>query len=1267
MTTPTAKNPNDAFAYLTNESGAKSELVRIAALVDLQVGTPDTPAELHVTGRFSQSVALVQAQENQTLNFPANFTLLCVEVVNPKENSQIYVNLPDSPRLGQLCYVKDESGTADICNLVVQSNSKINSSNNTIIDFKNGCIGFTWLGESWTIITSSGSSTIIEKTIVQEKTTETIISSGGGGGGSGDVVGPSSSTDNAIARFDLTTGKLIQNSGVTISDANNVVIPGSLSIAGGYGSSGVTISTAGNVQANGNATFDGSLTVTGGTTSVTDAILGNAAVGSFPYFDGGAYSGDYAIFSHKDLDNSSVATNYAIYQDKTGNTSINASDGKTLYFAVNNVAMGAITNNLLGTGIDSILFTGDLSTRTNVLLGNNTGASSTTIHAGTGGIVLSASNASTIITGSSSGNADAYIGSAEVGTHPYWGRNYAMFSHKDMDNSVDGNAALIQSYDGDTFLGAKSSKTIYVKNGTSFIGKFDNDNIELTGDTSTSTATILGNSYGLSSTNIHGGLFGITLSGSATTTITGSSSGQSDAYIGSVEIGTHPYYGKNYALFGHKDLDHSVGTNYALVQGSDGTTYINSPTDKSISFRSNATELAYFYYSSFFNSTQISLQGIPSFNNTVTIGSSWGGSSTSLYGGTGGILLSGSGATTTITGSAPGNADAYIGSAEIGVHPYWGRNYAMFSHKDMDNSVDGNASLIQSYDGDTFLGAKSTKSVYLKNGTTFLGTINNVYTTLSGSSYSSLIGNASYISGNVYLALFGGNSGVDLSSKANISIDTNTDYYTYFKNNGNQLGYIGYSTLFGTLIDLKGRSGFRAAVNIGNSSGTSLTNIYAGTGGITLSGSATSVITGSSSGQADAYIGSAEIGVHPYWGANYAMFSHKDMDNSVDGNASLIQSYTGDTFLGSKSTKSIFIKNGTSFIGKFDNDNIELTGDTSTSTATIIGNSYGLSSTSIYGGLFGIYLSGSAATTITGSSSTQTDAIIGMAAVGELPATRVSLPNYFSMFGHKNLDQSTLWNYAVVQNGAPQGVSGRGDTFINSPSTIYFQFSGSSGGLIGTLNNNTVSFTGLTGTATTTTLGNTSGASSTTIQAGTGDITLSGNTSGTDVILDGYVRIPKNPTLFIDTITPEQSLTSATTNINWSNTAPNFFDNSSGWDNTNKNWTVPKTGRYEISISLLSRISSSISADVRYIQCTMYNSGTTNRYTVAEGGAIDSAAYSGASPINYYQSIAGSGVYALTSSHKVAFQFSSNANNSSVFLYNGSSEQKLYIKYLGLD
>ena len=48
------------------------------------------------------------------------------------------------------------------------------------------------------------------------------------GGATGDVVGPSSATDNAIARFDTTTGKLIQNSVVTVSDTG--VIAGAPSI-----------------------------------------------------------------------------------------------------------------------------------------------------------------------------------------------------------------------------------------------------------------------------------------------------------------------------------------------------------------------------------------------------------------------------------------------------------------------------------------------------------------------------------------------------------------------------------------------------------------------------------------------------------------------------------------------------------------------------------------------------------------------------------------------------------------------------------------------------------------------------------------------------------------------------------------------------------------------------------------------------------------------------------------------------------------------------
>lgn len=49
-----------------------------------------------------------------------------------------------------------------------------------------------------------------------------VMASKGADGAWGDVVWPASSTDNAIARYDGTTGKLIQNSGATIDDSGNI-------------------------------------------------------------------------------------------------------------------------------------------------------------------------------------------------------------------------------------------------------------------------------------------------------------------------------------------------------------------------------------------------------------------------------------------------------------------------------------------------------------------------------------------------------------------------------------------------------------------------------------------------------------------------------------------------------------------------------------------------------------------------------------------------------------------------------------------------------------------------------------------------------------------------------------------------------------------------------------------------------------------------------------------------------------------------------------
>lgn len=46
-----------------------------------------------------------------------------------------------------------------------------------------------------------------------------------GAGGVGDVTGPGSSTDNALVRFDSTTGKLIQNSTITLDDTGALTVP----------------------------------------------------------------------------------------------------------------------------------------------------------------------------------------------------------------------------------------------------------------------------------------------------------------------------------------------------------------------------------------------------------------------------------------------------------------------------------------------------------------------------------------------------------------------------------------------------------------------------------------------------------------------------------------------------------------------------------------------------------------------------------------------------------------------------------------------------------------------------------------------------------------------------------------------------------------------------------------------------------------------------------------------------------------------------------
>lgn len=1024
MPIPTQKKTNDAFAYLLSDQSVNAKLVRVASLADFQIGLPEDPAELQVTGRLSVSTLALDVKPGQTVASPDYVTFLAIRISQALQDSQVNLVLPSNPRIGQILYVKDELGNSDSCRIALVHNS----ANIQIINNKFDCIGLIWSGASWSTLSdskiindspvrASDFQTAIENLsspsyiVLQASphlTNERILTAGanisivdngpggkitissgaGGGGGSGDVVGPASSTTNAIAKYADTTGKLLSNTSVTIDASNNVTVPGRI-------------------------------VVTGGTTSATDATLGNAAVGSFPYYDGGGSSGVYAMFGHKDLDHSTAVTNYALYQDNTGNTAINASSGKTLYFAINNVALGAITNDLLSTGVDAILFTGDLSTRTDVLLGNYTGASATTIYAGTGdlnigenaasrtvnvgtgnntseqevtigstfgrsplvlragtgnmyltgaiaadfiightagtggiavgrstasntinignsgdnasntqtvniaagsgrstvtigstvgasstsvragsgGITLSGSGGQTVITGSSTTYTDALIGAWEIGSLPATQgaspNAYAFVGHKDLNHSSDGNYALVQSNVGDTFLGAVSTKDVYFKNGTNVIGQLSNDTVSFTGQTGAAVATTLGNSFGVSYTNINAGTFGITLSGSSTTTITGSTSTSAEAHIGTVELGELPYTRTSlpsyFAMFGHKTLDHSVNGNYALVQSYDGDTFLNAASSKSIYFQ-NAGNLI-----GSLNASTISLTGQSSTAVATTLGSSFGVSTTNIYAGLFGITLSGS-ATTTITGSSSASAEAHIGTVEIGELPFTKTTnpgiYAMFGHKSLDHSVDGNYAIVQSNVGDTFVGAASAKNIYIKIGTSTLGTISSLFTTLSGSAFATLTGNATSINGNNSLSL------------------------------------------------------------------------YAGSGGITLSGSGgQTVITGSSTTYTDATVGAWEIGSLPATQGSfpnvYAFLGHKSLDHSTDGNYALVQSNVGDTFLGAVSTKDIYFKNGTDIVGQLSNDTVSFTGKSGTSTTTTLGNSASTSTTNISAGTGGVFVTGS--------------------------------------------------------------------------------------------------------------------------------------------------------------------------------------------------------------------------------------------------------------------------------------------------------------------
>lgn len=186
---------------------------------------------------------------------------------------------------------------------------------------------------------------------------------GGGGAGSGDVVGPASSTDEAVARFDLATGKLLQNSVVTIDDSG--------AIAAGDGAVGA--SAYGFASDPGNGVWlsgsDGLQLTAGGVDGTGSVQIGSTQNDSFA-MTLSASGSNYMDYNPGSGQNVALAWFYNLAGDQ--NVAIDAGDdylggGSTgppgVFFWGSNGSLGSDSTNLIAvegyTITDSTLESGD--------------------------------------------------------------------------------------------------------------------------------------------------------------------------------------------------------------------------------------------------------------------------------------------------------------------------------------------------------------------------------------------------------------------------------------------------------------------------------------------------------------------------------------------------------------------------------------------------------------------------------------------------------------------------------------------------------------------------------------------------------------------------------------------------------------------------------------------------------------------------------------------------------------------------------------------